>query len=226
MPGPRVSPDRLPTSFVLDEAERDRVTDVDYYSNFMLHAILGKLAEADSIMRTSGDSIRFVADRIAARCPIAPMPLHRGLLLDPETPFAPDPRCTFLSWSEDRDVALWFACPRSVVSEPLMRVNAKLRGHLIELPAPRSRVLFHYAWGRTFGNLNDVLSGLSRVHPLMGAEGQRQIEWSLCTQCEVITEPVADLQPERAPELDATALEMLERCFSPPWVIAEEGVRR
>lgn len=202
------------------------MTDADCYVNFVIHAILGKLAEADAIMHVARTPICAVADRIAAGCPIVPTVLHRGLLLDPETPFAADPRCTFLSWSEDRDVALWFACPRSAVSEPLMRVNTRLRGHVVELSVPRSRVLFHHAWDRAFGNLNDALSGCALAHPLMGAEGQRQVEWSLRTQREVITEPVADLCPERVPELDPAALEALERRLSPPWVIAEEGVRR
>jgi hypothetical protein len=198
------------------------MNDLDLYVNFAIHAILGRLGQADQIMRIGGDSIRHVAAVLAARLPIALTPLHRGMLLDPETPFATDPKLTFLSWSEDRDVALWFACPRSVVSEPLMQQNPKLRGHVVSIPAARSRVLFHHTWAVALGGLAPI----ALLHPLMGEEGRRQIEWSLRTQQEIITEPVDDLRPERVDDLDAAALEALERRLSPPWIIEEEGVRR
>jgi hypothetical protein len=196
--------------------------DINLYINFALHAIYGKLGEADTIMRFAGDAVRRVADEIAAECPIDPLPIHRGMLLDPAEPFRADPQLTFLSWSEDRDVARWFACPRSVVSEPLAWGNPKLRGYVAQLPAPRTRVLFHHSWASALGGL----ACFALVHPLMGEEGKRQIAWSLRTQREVITEPVADLVPERVPDLDAVTLEALERRLSPPEVIAEEGLRR
>lgn len=198
------------------------IDDVSLYVNFALHAIYGKLAEADQIMRLRGAAVRRIADEIAAEKPIEPAPIYRGMLLDPSVPFAADPKLTFLSWSEDHDVARWFACRRSVVSEPLAQLNPKLRGYITTLPAPRSRVLFHHSWASALGGL----ASLALLHPLMGEEGKRQIAWSLRTQREVITEPVADLQPEGVSELDTAALETLERRLSPPWVIAEEGIRR
>ena len=201
------------------------MTDLDLYINFALHAIYGRLAEADQIMRLGGDQVRRVAAQLAGRLPILPVPLHRGMLLDPDKPFTMDPKLTFLSWSEDRDVARWFACPRSVVSEPLMQQNSKLRGYIVEIPKPTDRVLFHYTWAVAFDTLTGGLAPLALAHPMMGEEGRRQIGWSLRTQREVITEPIADLQPVQAPDLDAPALEALERRLSPPWVIAEEGIR-
>jgi len=197
------------------------MTDVDLYINFAIHAILGKLSAADALMSVAADEIRAVADRLASQHPRTSEPLYRGMLLDPSLPFAADPKLTFVSWSEDREVARWFACPRSVVSEPLARMKPELRGYVVELPAPRSRVLFHHGWACMLGGL----ARFALLHPLMGEEGQRQIEWSLRTQREVITEPVADLRPERAPDLDAVALEALERRLSPPWIIEEEGIR-
>lgn len=195
--------------------------DINFYVNFALHAVLGKLGEADTIMRFAGDAVRQVADEIAAENPIEPAPIYRGLLLDPALPFRTDSSLTFLSWSEDRDVARWFGCPRSIISEPLAQQNPKLRGHVAELPAPRSRVLFHHSWASALGGL----ACFALVHPLMGAEGKRQIEWSLRTQREVITEPVADLTPRPVSDLDAAALETLERRLSPPWIIQREDLR-
>jgi hypothetical protein len=195
--------------------------DVNLYINFVLHAIYGKLGEADTIMRFAGDSIRRIADEIAAECPIKPLPLYRGMLLEPDVPYAADPKLTFLSWSEDQDVALWFACPRSAVSEPLAKLKPTLRGYVSTMAAPRARVLFHHSWVSALGGL----ACFALIHPLMGAEGKRQIEWSLRTQREVITEPIADLHPRSVPDLDAATLEALERRLSPPWIIEEEGIR-
>jgi hypothetical protein len=195
--------------------------DLSLYVNFVLHAIYGKLGEADTIMRHAGDAVRRVADEIAANNLTDPASIYRGVMLDPDVAFAADPKLTFLSWSEDRDVALWFACPRSAVSEPLARINPKLRGHVATISAPRSRVLFHHGWVGALGGL----ARLALIHPLMGEEGRRQIEWSLRTQREVITEPVADLRPEPVADLDSATLEALERRLSPPWIIEEEGIR-
>lgn len=200
------------------------MTDLDLYLNFVLHAVLGRLGEADALMRMAGEAVRSVADRLAARQPLDVKPLYRGMLLDPDRPYAADPKLTFVSWSEDRDVALWFACPRSAVSEPLAATNPKLRGHLVDLPAPRAPVLFHHAWTHVLGGAR-ALAELAIAHPLMRQEGCRQIAWSLQTQKEVITAPVADLVPARAPDLDADALGVLERRLSPPWVVTAEGIR-
>lgn len=197
------------------------MTDLDFYVNFVMHAILGRLAEADQIARVCGEPLRRISTRLAKLYPIPTVSLYRGILLDPDQPFDLDAAITFLSWSEDPDVARWFACPRSVVSEPLASQNAKLQGFLIRVASPPAHVLFHHAWAKAFGDL----ASLALAHPRMGEEGRRQIAWSLDTQREIITEPADDLRPERALELDACALEALERRLAPPWVLAEEGPR-
>jgi hypothetical protein len=196
--------------------------DINLYINFALHAVLGKLGEADTIMRFKGDAVRRVADEIAAKCPIEPAPIYRGMLLDPAVPFRAESSLSFLSWSEDLDVARWFACPRSIINEPLVQRNPTFCGYLAELPAPRSRVLFHHSWASALGGL----ACFALAHPLMGREGKRQIEWSLRSQREVITDPIVDLHPEIANDLDTAALKILERRLSPPWIVAEESIRR
>lgn len=196
--------------------------DLQLYVNFAAHAILGKLGEADQIMRAYGDSVRRVADALEREYPAPWAPLYRGLMLDPATPFALDPKLTYLSWSEDHEVALWFACPRSAINLDLAAMKPDLRGYVAQLPAPQARVLFHHGWAEALGGL----AWFALIHPLMGPSGKEQIEWSLKTQREVITEPVANLVPERAPDLDGDVLEALEHRLSPPWVIETEGIRR
>lgn len=192
------------------------MTEVDLYINFVLHAIYGRLGEADQLMRVAGTNIQRVAGVLRQKHPIEPKPIYRGMLLDPDQHFELDGRLTFLSWSEDRDVACWFADPRSTISAPLAESNPKLRGHLVTLAAS-TRVLFHHSWAQAFGNL----ATLALMHPFMGEEGRRQIEWSLQTQQEVITGPIAGITPKLVD--NAPSLFDLERKLTPVWVAETEG---
>lgn len=187
--------------------------DVNCYINFALYAVLGRLAEADSLMREEGHRIRRVAAFLAGKRPVRRVPLYRGMLVDPSSPVARDARYTFVSWSEDRDVACWFAATDSVISEPLVAAKPHLRGVVLELAAPRS-VIFHHSWAFEW-----PIASMAAMHPHMGYEGARQIEWSLRTQREVITAPI-DLPPavdvatiERPPTAE------LDRRLCPPWVV-------
>lgn len=197
------------------------IREVNAYVSFVLCAVYGRMAEADDLMRRYGDQIRSVADVLNTKRPIARRPLYRGVLLDPSTPYVLDPRITFLSWSEDQGVAEWFACPRSAISAYVARQSPSFRGYLLRTDAPPPGVLFHYSWAAVF----DGLAPLGLAHPHVGAEGARQIAWSLRTQREVITEPVVGLEPMRAADLTPGALAALERRLTPPSVLAEEGIR-
>lgn len=195
--------------------------DLNLWINFALRAIYGQMREADALMRTFGVAVRRAADEMCRRYPVRSVPLYRGILLDPARGYASDDRYTFVSWSEDVDVARWFACPRSAVSVYAASVVPGLRGFLVELPRPTSRVLYHHSWARRF----DGLAPLALSRPQMGVEGARQVAWSTTTQREVITEPTP-MTPTPAPELNAEQLEALERKLSPPWILATEGARR
>lgn len=196
-------------------------TPIDYYANFVLHAVYGRLGEADYLMRLAGDQIREVADQLEANHPITKRPLYRGVLLDPTLGLGT--HYPFVSWSEDREVARWFADPRSYISEPFLAYHPEARGYMLSIEAPRSRVLFHHAWADAFFA---PLGFLAYLHPLMGAEGQRQIEWSLKTQREVITEPIEGLEAAPLDVVSDAAIAMLDRKLSPPWIdlqVAPEG---
>lgn len=193
------------------------IDDVSIYINFVLYVILGRLREADVLMRKKGEMIRLVAEYCMTKrpiAPIAPKPLYRGVLLDPAQPFTLDPKYTFLSWSEDRDVATWFACTRNHISDLVMDVYPHFQGYIITLPQPQSRVLFHHSWAHTF---TKVIAEAHR-HPLIGEEGKRQIIWSLKTQSEVITDPAEGLEPRLAPDLDDATVAALETRLLPPWI--------
>jgi hypothetical protein len=189
--------------------------DINAWINFVLYAVLGKLGEADSIVRKHGQQVRSVARFLRRECPIPSAPLYRGMLLDPRRPYTLDPSFTFVSWSEDRDVAVWFADRRASISEPFTMFHPEARGYLAELPAPRSEVLFHHSWAtRAF----DDLPSLALRHPHMGENGARQIAWALRTQREVITMPCDGIDPRPATELPRAAFEAIARRLDPPWL--------
>jgi len=191
--------------------------DINRYVTFVLHAILGKYDEANALMIFSGSAIRRGAEDFAAKYPFPTVPIYRGLLHDSAMPVPTVPRRLYLLWSTDPDVARWFACPRSTVNASRARLNPKLRGHIAELPAPQSRVLFHHSWAKVLG----VCSCLSLAPPPPGTE--RQIEWALRTQRLVITEPVDGLALECVGDLDAGTLESLESRLSMPEVVSKEA---
>lgn len=182
---------------------------VSLYVNFVLHAVLGRLAEADALMRTFGPAVRDVAAALRARYPFEVKPLHRGIVLDGA--FDATGR-EFVSWSEDPDVAGWFADPRSAMNTYVMAARPQSAGYVLTAPPSMEGVLFHHSWAR----LQDFPS-LALQHPYMGVEGARQIAWSLRTQHEVITDPL-----EHWPELRPFVAERppLDARLAPPWLIA------
>lgn len=191
------------------------MTDVDIYINFVLYAIYGKLSEADALMRTHGASVRRVARMISETIPIKSKQIYRGALLDPAKEIKSHATYTFLSWSEDLDVARWFASTRSVISEHAIAARPELRGYLFTQSTANVRVLFHHSWANLTALFGTPLESLALRHPLMGLDGYHQIGWALRTQREVITEPVDKLVP-LAVEIHDT--EKLDLKFAPPWL--------
>lgn len=187
--------------------------DINAYINWTLYMVLGGLREADSLMRSHRAGIRRVADELSRRHPIAARPIYRGVLVNPALGIGTE--YLSVSWSEDRDVARWFGSPESFISEPFRQMFPEARGYVLTLPAPTSRVLFHHTWARAFAN---PLEALALRHPHMGVEGARQIQWSLRTQQEVITEPVPAL-PEGQPieTVDGPSVAVLDERLAPPW---------
>lgn len=179
------------------------------YINWALYAVLGMMGEADGMM---GRFPGVVARVAARRRPIPTKTLYRGMLLDPAVPLEVCPLRTFVSWSEDPDVAHWFGSPESVISRPLAATNPRLRGVVIET-AP-SRVLFHHSWARGWEQL-------ALLHPDMGEWGSRQIAWSLLTQHEVITAPIALPAPTPIENVRTLSVADLDGKLTPPWFVEE-----
>jgi hypothetical protein len=178
----------------------------DLYGNFLAHAIGGFAHVADEILDRHSDVIR----QLVTLFPQPPeVPLYRGVLLDPKAMLGPGFR--YVSWTEDRDVALWFASPASYISRALHQICPHYRGYLLTIDAPISRVLFHYSWV-------DPSEFARWASPRLGSEVAREIEWSLRQQREVITEPcrlpIPDTVDDRLVDVGA-----LDAKLTPPWLL-------
>lgn len=164
------------------------------YVNWVLPAIAGVMPAADAILREHRDQVVEVAAMLREMLGLEPKRLYRGILLEPEQSargiLDPDPALPFLSWTEDRDVACWFADPRSFASGDIQATKPAIEGFLVEhLPEP-SQILFHHAWAHRFplpGGRLGRLSQLAELHELIDI---RELDWSLETQAEVITIPI------------------------------------
>lgn len=188
----------------------EQVDSVSLYLNFALYAVLGRLQEADYLLRVRGHDIHRMATMLRNNRPFATTPLHRGILMEDAASFDASGRA-FTSWSESEEVATWFADPRSMINEPITMMNPNAQGFMMSVDSSDDlAVLFHYSWAADLD-----LPRLGRVHPLVGEEGARQIEWSLATQQEVITEPLARW-PKRRPYA-SPADRSVDTRMSPPW---------
>lgn len=176
------------------------------YANWALYAIAGALREADAIMREHGESVRLVAKFLCARRPFERRPTYRGLLLEswrvPEGRVLSPRSCDgSSSWTEDRDVAAWFADKGAVIAQFVAEIQPDVRGWLATRAAPEpAEVLWHWTWAREID-----LPELARRHPGL-REVTDQVEWNLETQREVILAPTFYAVDPFEPGEDAEAL--------------------
>src|SRR5579884_515040 len=156
------------------------------YVNWALYAILGRMGEADGIMQEYGSDIREVVRQLQRRHAPMMRTIYRGVLVEPEElvdgKLPPDPRLTFVSFSEDRDVACWFADPESFVSGFVKQQRPRVQGFVIEHKPKLEDILFHYSWGLAFplpDGRKEPLSVFAQMHPDIDV---RQFDWNLRTQ--------------------------------------------
>ena len=187
------------------------------YLSWVVYAITGKLREADALMREHGDAIRAIAADLRARIPVPSRTLYRGVLLtDAEAApgvLAADLGVQSTSFTEDRDCALWFACPGASVGGAVVEHHAGRRvcGYLLERTTEPSEILFHHAWRRVpipRGTVDLLTCAIfaERVGAIPET-GACQFEWAIRTQSEVILEAVREPLAIRSVTPDAAPLE-------------------
>jgi len=176
-----------------------------YYLNFVALAVVGRLYEADFFIREHKKDIKLWAELLNR--PMAEE-LYRGVLLDPSWLSCDDiehaPERTFLSFSEDLDVALWFARTDTTISKIVVAAYPEAQGYVIELPAQKAHVLFHYSWAL---DIEAPLIATAMAHPAVDLD---EFVWCLQTQKEVIVEPIERLGVKPIEDYASPSLETLE----------------
>lgn len=167
--------------------------DFNVYITFVLYAVFGRIPQADTVMRKHGASVRKVAAWLRRQHEPQLKTLFRGILLEPEEvkdgTVDRNPAFTFVSLSEDMEVACWFADRTSEISGAVAAARPRTRGYLIELRDPPLKdVLFHHSWGPLLPmpeGYVDLRLAAAR-HPEIREEAG-QVAWNLATQQEVLT---------------------------------------
>lgn len=191
------------------------------YVNWALYAVLGRMAEADGIMEQYGPDIYDVVRYFQKKRPPTIRCLFRGVLVEPEVIVAstlpPEPRVTFVSFSEDRNVACWFADVESFVSGYVKQQRPRVEGFVIEHTPKLEDILFHYSWGLAFPLPDGRRAPLSVFAQMHSDIDVRQFDWNLRTQKEVILKPFARALPV-TPHADWSCppSEELDNRFVPP----------
>ena len=145
----------------LDPATHRWGPEINVYLTFVLHAIKGHLKQADGFISQPGNrqAIYSVARTMHELMPVDIKPIYRGLLIE-KNKMRRGPDGTpqigrkqgykFVSWSEDRDVACWFADPGSFMNAADMTGNIKGDGWMVEITPRAEDILFHWTWGLNF----------------------------------------------------------------------------
>jgi hypothetical protein len=175
--------------------------DWNVYVNWVLYAVVGLMFEADQLAAANRHAIERVAKFIRSVRKTKLQPVYRGVVLTPQEaaggrmrPVGDYAKVSFVSFSEDRDVACWFADPKSTMSITLTtQKGPEAAGYLIERTPNEDEVLWHYTWADRLpmpGLAGRHVADLARGHPHMAhVVGLRQ---SIERQKEVILRPAKD----------------------------------
>jgi len=191
------------------------------YFVWVVLGVTGKMAEADDLYRAQKAAIDAKV-RDFQRQQRGPLPtVYRGVLLEPheirsgEIDFAYGP-ISFVSFTEDRDLACWFADGASVMSSFVVSEKPGVKGYVLEIePDPRD-VLFRATWV----SLEDFRGAIATLMTRgFSSEQARQFVHNLETQSEIWMKPLARRTPVMAHEAaDCPSTEELDERYLAPWL--------
>lgn len=165
------------------------------WANFVLYAVVGRMREADSILYERRALVLEMAAWMRSERPVKVGDVYRGVLVEPAAiqggKLMADPRLQFLSWTEDLQVACWFANPDSIISEVVRERMPNVRGYIATGKPTAASILWHHDWVDIPVPGGDTMSLaiFAGMHPHID-EGQ--FLWNVESQSEVMTLPPAD----------------------------------
>ena len=165
---------------LLTEAGELTQESVKIYWNFALSALIGR--NPDHFYRSHHQEIDAMAAALAKKYgPTSGDTVYRGIILDPSEvqngKVHHDPQITYVSFSEDKKIAIAFGDIENPMAEFMMQRFPTKKGYLITADYRPDQVLFHYKW-ITAANLWPA------VENLLGEQSEY-----IKIQKEVITKP-------------------------------------
>jgi hypothetical protein len=186
--------------------------------SWLVLAIMGRLQEADAILEQYRQVVYGVAAKLRKQKTQPLRALYRGLLLEPGGGgfVEPDLRMQSVSFSEDRDVACYFADPGVIMSGAVRAERPDVEGYILEYMPKRDDILWHYKWNPVgFLDVRD----LARMHPLT-AHDPEQFDYVFVTQKEVILRQFAPgVRLPVTPIAQCPEASELDRRFTPPHIL-------
>jgi len=176
-------------------ASRPSASAFHKYKIFVILAVLGKLRETDQWMRDNRTPIQSVARYLRASHPLSLKTLYRGLLL-PTTHIPPSNIITAeshvetVSFTENLEVACWFASTSSIMAEAVLKMHPNAVGWIAEFQPQLTDILFHYSWldSLTQGpaaNIYQIIIDLTDQKKLP-ENALLQVKYNITSQSEVI----------------------------------------
>jgi len=155
--------------FKLNEVNLDSIKEAyPIYWNFIFNLLIGK--NPDHYYRQNSKKIDLISQFLSGKFPKQIKPLYRGILLNPHEVINKKikgiSKITYVSFSEDKQIALAFADTKNDISRFAMQTNPKQKGYLITKSSYNpSELIFHYEWlfdTRSITNFKNMLDDEAR----------------------------------------------------------------
>lgn len=130
--------------------------DFEIYFNFVANALRGGNPQAvDAHYKANRRSINLIAAKCVEKFSPPRKKIYRGILLEDQyvknNTFKPMHNILYMSFSEDKNVALEFGDPHSWMSGSFMSQNPNAKGYIIEHHPKAKEILFHWTWYQKIG---------------------------------------------------------------------------
>lgn len=123
---------------------------METYLTFITNALLAATPDTDLYYKQNERQILNTAIKINEKFPVTLGQVYRGILLKPDSAkdsiLKPLEFIKYLSFTEDKEVALEFADTKSDLSLFVMRQHPDSKGYLIEHNVTLDEIVFHHSW--------------------------------------------------------------------------------
>jgi hypothetical protein len=168
------------------------------YAAFVQYFVLGRMNVSDRLYQQKGAVIERVAAFLRDRSPPKRTPLYRGWMAEPEKIVQGQILTEHqipLSFTRDRDVACFFADPKSMISDFIAQMRPRARGYVMTLTGwSPSDVLWSYEWDGKIPSNFDAYMGMDLTAFGIGgisSQDNRAVGSNLKTQKELIMKPLS-----------------------------------